>query len=212
LNKDILYEYIKYLKNNFPSWINNKRIEFYFIPIFDSGFSNKNQKNITDVELYKFFIYLHSQGIKNAKSHAIFDFLINSLNGKSEIRSTIRCKDVVFGPDGKIYDCDLCDPITRIGDINTQTINKKKLMEHWKGQKFNIPKCKKCKYLFLCDGGDRLASLKKTDSPCNAMCDCYRKNFSLFYKLLLNPKKDYKGSEEIIKTDCLKKNCVICEK
>ena len=196
------------MKKNQNRWINNKRIEFYFIPVFDSLFSNKNQKNITDVELYKFFIYLNQEKIKNFKSHAIFDFLINSLNGKSEIRSTIRCKDIVFGPDGNIYDCDLCDPINRIGKTEYKTINKNKLMYHWKGQKFNIPKCKKCRYLFLCDGGDRLASLKKTGSPYNAMCSCYRKNFSLFYKILLNPKGNYKGEENIIKNDCLKENCL----
>lgn len=202
-NRRGLMEYVRYLKENHKSWINNDRFEFYFIPIFDAHLSNRNcSKNITDVEFYRFMIYLIKQGLFNVYTHPTLNFLLESLKGTPINTSLLRCKNVVFGPDNKIYHCNLCEKSTVIGNVNDGYIDEPNLRKSWRGQKYNLSKCKKCKYLFLCDGGDRLTAIRESGKACAPACDCYRRNFSAFYKLIINPKLKIRGNRQFIKLGC----------
>ena len=204
-NSENLDQYINYVFKKHKNWINNPRVKFYFIPIFNENFSNLNKNTITDAALYKFLIGLNAKNIKNFKSHPLLDILINSFSGEVNLESTIRCKNIVFGPDGNIYTCNLCNKNSKIGNYINNSVNLKLLKKFWQGQKYNIPKCRQCKYVYLCDGGDRVAAINKYKTALAPMCNCYRRNFKLFYQLLFNPKLETKGQTNFLNDPCLVK-------
>jgi uncharacterized protein len=176
-NKTNLSKYIDFLKKS--GWVNKPNIVFSFIPLFNEQLSCNYENHISDNELSLFLLTLIKNKIYNVRTHSVLDNIFQIFNPKNKtnkLDTLKRCKCFTITPDGNFFACIYCDTKVSIGNINSG-FDYKKFSKLMFGQKWNINKCKHCKYFFICSGGDRMTSLNMYNSPSKAVCNSFRMNY-----------------------------------
>lgn len=145
-------------------WHVNPLFRYYISPIKWKD----DESCLSEGEILKSFLKL--DGIHGGKLSDVFELgalrivhnIIGMLNGRTDSHmvylycEAVKNQQYIFGTDGYIYKClsSIGKPELAFGEYDEGVVMYNDKEEHWSARNvLNIPKCRECRFAFICGGG-----------------------------------------------------------